>query len=180
MVLTDDTTTKDDKGLFGLDKQQMSNVVLIPGLKVDVDGTSDEQGPGCSENDHCRWRRPGNRRDDPGRLASHRTASRGQRTDAREHTRQHIAAHNVQLAANKENIEANQQNIAANQQKIEQNMKDIEENTNRFTALSEYDVKGEATVKFSSRQLQHLGGRTRKNSRSWRKPPLASQGTSSR
>ena len=41
MVLTDDTTTKDDKGLFGLDKQQMSNAVLIFGLKVDVDGTSD-------------------------------------------------------------------------------------------------------------------------------------------
>src|SRR5262245_7237176 len=44
VVLTDDTTTKDDKGLFGLDKQQMSNVVLIPGLKVEVEGTSDDQG----------------------------------------------------------------------------------------------------------------------------------------
>src|SRR5258706_11830485 len=44
VVLTDSTTTKDDRGLFGLDKQRMSNVVLIPGLKVDVDGTSDEQG----------------------------------------------------------------------------------------------------------------------------------------
>jgi hypothetical protein len=43
VVLTDDTTTKDDKGLFGLDKQRMSNAVLIPGLKVDVDGTSDGQ-----------------------------------------------------------------------------------------------------------------------------------------
>src|SRR5436853_2390525 len=44
VVLTDYTKTKDDKGLFGLDKQHMSNVVLIPGLKVDIDGTSDEQG----------------------------------------------------------------------------------------------------------------------------------------
>ncbi len=44
VVLTDDTTTRDRKGLFGLDKQQMSNAVLIPGLKVNVDGTSDEQG----------------------------------------------------------------------------------------------------------------------------------------
>ena len=40
VVLTDDTKTKDDKGLFGLDKQMMSDVVLIPGLKVDVDGTT--------------------------------------------------------------------------------------------------------------------------------------------
>src|SRR5437868_5152885 len=36
VVLTDDTTTQDKKGLFGLRKAQMSNVVLIPGLKVDV------------------------------------------------------------------------------------------------------------------------------------------------
>jgi hypothetical protein len=38
VVLSDDTTTKHDKGLFGLDKEHMSDVVLIPGLKVDVDG----------------------------------------------------------------------------------------------------------------------------------------------
>src|SRR5437016_13103097 len=44
VVLTDDTTTRDKKGLFGLDKQQMSNAVLIPGSKVSVDGMSDEQG----------------------------------------------------------------------------------------------------------------------------------------
>src|SRR5271168_3756219 len=44
VVLTDDTKTKDDKGLFGLDKQYMSNVVLVPGLKVDIDGTHDNQG----------------------------------------------------------------------------------------------------------------------------------------
>src|ERR1700756_951454 len=38
VVLTDDTKTKDDKGLFGLEKQQMADTVLIPGLKVRVDG----------------------------------------------------------------------------------------------------------------------------------------------
>src|SRR5215467_15452395 len=44
VVLTDDTRTKDDKGLFGLEKQEMSSVVLIPGLKVEINGTSDDQG----------------------------------------------------------------------------------------------------------------------------------------
>jgi hypothetical protein len=43
-VLTDNTVIRDEKGLFGLDKQHLSSVVLIPGLKVEVDGTSDEQG----------------------------------------------------------------------------------------------------------------------------------------
>jgi OmpA-OmpF porin, OOP family len=60
-----------------------------------------------------------------------------------------LESHKVQLAAQKENIETNQQNIAANKQQIAENIKDIEENTKRFTALSEYDVKGEATVKFN-------------------------------
>jgi len=59
-----------------------------------------------------------------------------------------LASHVVQLAAQKENIEANQQNIAGNKQQIEANIKDIEENTQRFTALSEYDVRGQATVNF--------------------------------
>ena len=42
-VLADDTVTNDDKGLFGLDKKQVSSVALIPGLKVDVHATSDGQ-----------------------------------------------------------------------------------------------------------------------------------------
>jgi hypothetical protein len=44
VVLTDSTKTKDDTGVFGLGTDTMSSVVLIPGLKVDVDGTSDDQG----------------------------------------------------------------------------------------------------------------------------------------
>jgi len=55
----------------------------------------------------------------------------------------------VQLASQKENIQTNQQDIAANKQRIEQNIKDIEDNSQRFTALSDYDVKGQATVKFN-------------------------------
>jgi len=60
-----------------------------------------------------------------------------------------LASHGVQLASQKENIQTNQQDIAANKQRIEQNIKDIEENSQRFTALSDYDVKGQATVKFN-------------------------------
>jgi hypothetical protein len=44
VVLTDDTVTKDNTGLFGLGKQKMAATVLIPGLKVDVDGTAGENG----------------------------------------------------------------------------------------------------------------------------------------
>lgn len=44
VVLTEDTKTKDNKGMLGLRKEFMANTVLIPGLKVDVDGVSDDEG----------------------------------------------------------------------------------------------------------------------------------------
>ena len=44
VVLGDDTRTKDNTGLFGLDRKELSHVVLIPGLKVSIDGVSDDQG----------------------------------------------------------------------------------------------------------------------------------------
>jgi OmpA-OmpF porin, OOP family len=148
VVLTDDTTTKDDKGLFGLEKQHMSNVVLIPGLKVDVDGMSDGQGRVIAktitvDGDDLETAEMIEAGLHP---TAQQVAANVQTLEA--HSGQ-LEAHTVQLAAQKENIETNQQNIAAHQQKIEQNIKDIEENTNRFTALSEYDVKGEATVNFN-------------------------------
>src|SRR6266550_2930249 len=44
VVLTEDTRTKDDRGLFGLATEEMADTVLIPGLKVRVDGVADSQG----------------------------------------------------------------------------------------------------------------------------------------
>ena len=149
VVLTDDTTTKDDKGLFGLEKQQMSNVVLIPGLKVDVDGSSDDQGRVVAKTITV----DGDDLETAEMIQSglHPTAEQVEKNvQAISAHQQAIAGHDVQLAAQKENIEANQQNIAANRQRIQENTKDIEDNTKRFMALSEYDVKGQATVKFDS------------------------------
>jgi OmpA-OmpF porin, OOP family len=149
VVLTDETTTKDDKGLFGLDKQHLSNVVLIPGLKVDVDGTSDEQGRIVAKTITT----DGDDLEAAEMIQAglHPTAEQVAANVQNINTnQQHIEANKAQLAAQKENIETNQQNISANQQQIARNIKDIEENTNRFTALSEYDVKGQATVNFNS------------------------------
>ena len=147
VVLTDNTTTKDDRGLFGLEKQQLSDVVLIPGLKVDVDGTSGDNGRVVAKTITV----DGDDLETAEMIQSglHPTAEQvAANMQAIAANKQGIAANKVQLTAHKENIEANQQNIAANKQQIEANIKDIEENTKRFTALSEYDVKGEATVKF--------------------------------
>ena len=126
----------------------MSNVVLIPGLKVDIDGTSDEQGRVVARTITV----DGDDLEAAEMIEAglHPTAEQvAANVQTLEAHRGQLASHDVQMAAQKEKIEANQQNIAANKQQIEKNIKDIEENTNRFIALSEYDVKGEATVKFN-------------------------------
>src|ERR1700756_839592 len=147
VVLTDNTTTKDDRGLFGLEKQQLSDVVLIPGLKVDVDGTSGDNGRVVAKTITV----------DGDDLETAEMVQSGLHPTAEQvaanvqtlaaHNEQ-LAAHNEQLAAHKESIDANRQNVSANKQQIQENIKDIEEHTNRFTALSEYEVKGETTAKF--------------------------------
>jgi outer membrane protein OmpA-like peptidoglycan-associated protein len=148
VVLTDDTRTKDDKGLFGLEKLEMSNAVLIPGLKLEVDGTSDDQGRVVAKTITV----DGDDLEAAEMIQSglHPTAEQVAANVQRLETHgQDIAGNKVQLAAHKENIATNQQNIGANKQQIEANIKDIQENTDRFTALSEYDVKGQATLKFN-------------------------------
>ena len=148
VVLTDDTKTKDDKGLFGLDKQQLSNAVLIPGLKLKVDGVSDDQGRVVAktitvDGDDLETAEMIQSGLNP---TAEQVAANVQKLETHQ---QGIAANKTQLAAQKENIETNQQNIGANKQQINENIKDIEANTQRFAALSDYDVKGQATVKFA-------------------------------
>jgi OmpA-OmpF porin, OOP family len=155
VVLTDNTITKDDKGLFGLEKQHLSSVVLIPGLKVKVDGTSDEQGRVVAktittDGDDLETAEMIQAGLNPTaeQVAANMQAIETNRKNVATN-QQNIAANQQDIAANKENIATNQQSIAAHQQQIAANMKDIQENTDRFTALSEYDTKGEATVNFN-------------------------------
>jgi outer membrane protein OmpA-like peptidoglycan-associated protein len=149
VVLTDDTRTKDDRGLFGLEKSEMGATVLIPGLKVKVDGASDGQGRVVAKTITV----DGDDMETAEMIQSglHPTA---QQVEANVQTleahNQKLGAHQQNIAANQQNIAGNQQNIAANTQQISANIKDIQQNTDRFTALADYDVKGQATVKFKS------------------------------
>ena len=148
VVLTDDTKTKDNRGLFGLEKHIMSNAVLIPGLKVKVDGTTDDQGRVVAKTITV----DGDDLETSQMIQAglHPTAEQvAANMQAIEANRQGVAANKVELAAQKENIETNAQNIGANREQIQNNIKNIEENTQRFAALADYDVKGEATVKFN-------------------------------
>lgn len=147
VLLSADTRVKDDKGLFGLDKQEMADTVLIPGLKIRVEGSSDSLG---------QFRAQTITVDGDDLEASqmieaglHPTAEQvATNVVAIENNKKGIATNQQNIATNEQNIGANKQAIAAHSQKIEKNIKDIQENTDRFDRLDDYGVKGEATVKF--------------------------------
>jgi OmpA-OmpF porin, OOP family len=147
VVLTGDTETKDNRGLFGLDEEHMSNTVLIPGLKVKVEGMSDDQGRVAAKEITV----DGDDLETAEMIQSglHPTAEQvAANMQAIEANRKNVATNQQNIEANRQNVSTNQQNIGANREQIDKNIKDIEEHTNRFTALADYEVKAAATVNF--------------------------------
>jgi outer membrane protein OmpA-like peptidoglycan-associated protein len=135
--------------LFGLEREEMAPTILIPGLKVSVDGTKNAKGQVVATTITV----------DGDDVESSQMIQSGLQPTADqvvEHEKtllnhqEQIGGNKQQIATNKADIETNQQAIAAHKQKIQQNMGDIESNTKRFTALADYDVKAEASVKFAS------------------------------
>lgn len=148
VVLTEVTKTVDKRGVFGLDKDQLGNTVLIPGLKVSVEGSPDDQGRVVAKEIIT----------DGDDLETSEMIQAGLHPTAEQVAKnvETLAAHNAklgahaeQLGAHEQNISANRQQISVNRDQIQQNLSSIEEHTRRFQALDDFDVKGEATVTFA-------------------------------
>jgi OOP family OmpA-OmpF porin len=146
VVLDDDTKVQRPTGVFR--KKQMSAAVLIPGLKVSVDGVSDNQNRVLAKSITF----------DSSDLETAEMIQAGLHPTAEQVAvnqqkigvnAQNIEANQQNITANQQNITANKQNIGTNQQAIEENIKDIEEANKRFDDLSEYDVKAQATITFA-------------------------------
>lgn len=149
VVLTGETRTKDDRGLFGLAKEEMADTVLIPGLKVKVEGELDSQNRVVAKTVTV----DGDDLETAEMIQAglHPTAEQvAANVRTIETHKRAIAANQADIAASQRDIAANQRNTSSNRQQIEQNIKDIQENTDRFSQLAEYDVKAEATVKFNA------------------------------
>jgi len=138
VTLDDDTKVQQPKGL-GVRKKQMSAAALIPGLKVSVDGTSQDAT-------HVLAKSITFDKDD---LQTAEMIQAGLNP-----TEQKVAANQQDIAENKQNIEANKQATAANQQSIAANKASIDANaaeaSKRFSELSEYDTKDQLDVRFAS------------------------------
>jgi outer membrane protein OmpA-like peptidoglycan-associated protein len=147
VFLTDSTTTKDDTGLFGLGTDEMASVVLIPGLKVHVDGASNEQGQFVAktitvDGDDLETSEMIQAGINP---TAKQVAANIEAIDA---NRRSSSANAAEIAALKAQLEEYKRNSASHEQKIAETLKVVHETTNRFVSLSDYDVKDKATVKF--------------------------------
>jgi outer membrane protein OmpA-like peptidoglycan-associated protein len=147
VVLNDDTKVQQPKGL-GLRKKQMSATVLIPGLKISVDGVGDAQSRVVAKTI--------NFNSDDLETAEAIQAGLTPTKQAVATNQQNIAANkqatqtNAQgIAANQVQTAANKQQIANNQEQIDANQQEIQATTKRFSELSEYDTKGDAVVNFA-------------------------------
>jgi len=127
VVLTDDTKVQKPKGL-GLRKTQMSFTALIPGLKISVNEFHDEKNRLVAETITFSG--------DDLRTAESIQAGLTPTQQAVEASQQDIAANKVQIAANREEIATNQQ--------------EIQDVSIRFSELTDFDSKGEATICFAS------------------------------
>jgi len=147
VVLNDDTKVQQPKGL-GLRKKQMSATVLVPGLKISVDGVGDAQSRVVAKTI--------NFNSDDLETAEAIQAGLTPTKQAVATNQQNIAANkqatqtNAQgIAANQVQTAANKQQIANNQEQIDANQQEIQATTKRFSELSEYDTKGDAVVNFA-------------------------------
>ena len=134
VVITDDTKVRQPKGL-GLRKTQMSFAALIPGLKVTVEGSHNEQSQLVAKKITFSG--------DDLKTAEAIQAGSVPTQQAVSTNQQNIEANKVEIASNREKIGNNEQAIAANQQ-------DIKDVSQRFSDLTEFDTKGEATIYFAS------------------------------
>jgi outer membrane protein OmpA-like peptidoglycan-associated protein len=147
VVLTDDTKVQQPKGL-GVRKKEMGATVLVPGLRVTIDGVGDAQSNVTAKSINfdsadLEMSQAIQAGLTPTKQAVNANAQNiAANKQATETNAQGIAANQVQTAANKQEIAANQEQIDADQQKIQAN-------TKRFSELSEYDTKADISVNFS-------------------------------
>ena len=125
VVLTDDTKVVQPKGLLKVRKQEMAMTALMPGLKVEVEGVGDPQN----------------------RVVASVIKFSGNDLKTAQAIEAGLQPTQTAVQTNKEDIAANKVQIAGNREKIDENEQEV---SKRFSDLSEYDVKYDATVYFDS------------------------------
>jgi outer membrane protein OmpA-like peptidoglycan-associated protein len=146
VTLTDSTKVRTPKGIFR--HTEKSVTALIPGLKVEVEGSGTENNLTAKTVEF-----------DNDDLVLAETIQAGLNPTQQQQAinQAHIAENQQGIATNKAGVASNAQQgatnaagVAANQQDIQAHEQEIEAQNKRFNDLSEYETKGNAVVYFSS------------------------------
>ena len=139
--LTDATKVGTPKGLLRIRHSEQSVTALIPGLRIEVEGTGTESRIVAK-----------NIKFEKSDLQLAEVVQAGltptqQQANA---NKEDISTNKENISTNTENINANKQQGAANQEQIAANQQDIQDTTKRFSQLSEYDTRSKAVVYFAT------------------------------
>jgi OmpA-OmpF porin, OOP family len=142
VLLTDTTNVGEVEGVFHARSKQMPMTALIPGLPVQVSGTTNAQNQLVADSVKFKG----------SDLKAAMDAQAGLQP-----TMQKVAANTAQiqqseaqLAAQKAALAAQQSQLTAEQQKIAANKAAIAEDNKRFGELGQYNILGETTVYFGN------------------------------
>ena len=135
VALTGDTQVQEVQGMMKMRKKELGVTALIPGLPVQVKGTTNDQHQLVADTARFKGSDLKTAQDIQAGLAP---------------TQQQVQANQADIQTNKTGIQANQQEIEANQQKIAANQAMIAAANKRFGELGEYNILGEVTVYFAN------------------------------
>ena len=143
--LTDDTKVTQVGGLFKAQRQQKSMAALIPGLKVQVEGTYNEQRQVIATS--VKFNGDDLEQAESAQAAVYQTKMQAQANQ------EELEKQNAELKAQNDALQQQQAQVTEQQAKIAANKANIEANTARFGQFDDYYILDEVTVYFANGQV---------------------------
>lgn len=145
VLLTSTTDVDEVQGVFKARKKQMAMTSLIPGLPVQVQGTTNDQGQLVADSVKFKG--------SDLKAAMDAQAGLQPTVEAQQADQQKIEENEQALAAQKASLAAQQEQLTAEDQKVAANKAAIAAANKRFGELGDYNILGEVTVYFGNGQV---------------------------
>jgi len=142
VVLTDDTSVGQLQGWFQARHKEMSMAALIPGLKIKVEGSYNEQRQLVAT--QVRFSGKDLEQAERVQAGMHETKRQVQKHEAE------LQQQNAALQAQNEALKAQQEQLVAQQVELQKNKQEIAAAIARFGQLDDYYIRDEVTVLFGN------------------------------
>lgn len=147
--LSDSTKATEKGGFLGLSRKDLGITQLVPGLKVKVDGTYDQDHKLVARKvEFSRSSMNTARQVDAGLTPTNEKVAKAQ--DQLRSDRKDIETNQSDIASAKQDIATTQQGLAANVQATGENKQAIGQTNNRIGTLDQYETKNTYTVQFAN------------------------------